>query len=56
VTGRWELRLEDGRVVSWQGASGEEAARRYVDAHRDAVVVAVRRPPVALVVGFQSED
>jgi hypothetical protein len=39
---RWELKLADGRVVEWPGEDGEDAARRYVDGHRDAVVVAVR--------------
>jgi hypothetical protein len=56
VTARWELRLADGRVVTWVGADGPSAARRYVDAHPEAVVVAVRRPRVALVVGCQTED
>lgn len=38
----WELKLADGRVVTWQGRDGEDAARRYVDCHREAEVVASR--------------
>jgi hypothetical protein len=38
----FELMLASGKVVRWQGASGEDASRRYVDAHRDAAVVAWR--------------
>jgi hypothetical protein len=36
------LKLTDGRVVEWDGTDGENAARRYVDAHRDDAVVATR--------------
>lgn len=39
---RWELKLADGRVVEWDGVDGETAARRYVDTHRTATVVASR--------------
>lgn len=39
---RYELKLADGTVVEWDGDDGEHAARRYVDVHRDAVVVASR--------------
>lgn len=39
---RYQLKLAAGRVVTWTGNDGEDAARRYVDAHRDAVVVAWR--------------
>ena len=41
---RWELKLSDGRTVTWPGRTGEDAARRYVDCHRGTVVVASRRP------------
>lgn len=38
-----ELKLAGSRLaVHWSGESGEDAARRYVDAHRDAVVMAWR--------------
>jgi hypothetical protein len=56
VTARFELRLADGRVVSWVGSDGPDAARRYVDGHPEALVVATRRPPVALLIGCQTED
>lgn len=39
---RYQLRLSDGATVEWEGVDGEDAARRYVDAHRTAVVVAYR--------------
>ncbi len=48
---RYELKLGDGRVVSWEGATGEAAAVRYADAHRDVTVVAWRAPRVQIVVG-----
>lgn len=38
----YELKLADGKVVQWDGHDGENAAHRYVDAHRDASVVAWR--------------
>lgn len=45
---RFDLKLADGRTVEWDGADGEDASRRYVDAQRVAgrfpVVVAWRRP------------
>lgn len=41
----YELKLADGRKVRWDGPSGPEAARRYVDAHREATVVAWRTWP-----------
>ncbi len=47
----FELKLSDGRTVSWTGTDGVDAATRYVDAHRDAVVVAWRHPRVELVIG-----
>jgi hypothetical protein len=40
---KWELKLADGKRVEWEGDDGEDAARRYVDVHRDAAVVATRR-------------
>lgn len=38
----FELMLGNGKVVTWQGTSGEDAAARYVDAHRDMSVIAWR--------------
>lgn len=37
-----ELKLADGRVVEWSGTDELNAAERYVDCHREAVVVATR--------------
>jgi hypothetical protein len=42
---QWELKLADGKRVVWSGRDGEDAARRYVDCHRDAAVVATRSYP-----------
>ncbi len=38
----FELKLSNGKRATWEGESGEDAARRYVDCHRDAVVIAYR--------------
>jgi hypothetical protein len=46
---RYELKLATGEIVTWLGETGEHSARRYVDAHRDASVVATRRAPVYVV-------
>lgn len=44
----WDLKLATGKIVQWEGATGLEAARRYVDAMRvagtPATVIASRRP------------
>ena len=48
---RYELKLDDGTVVTWVGRDPEDAARRYVDAHRGTTVVATRRPRTDIVVG-----
>lgn len=42
---RYELKLSTGKVVEWDGTDEENAARRYVDCHRDAAVVATRPAP-----------
>mgnify|MGYP001614536723 CR=1 FL=1 len=39
---RFDLKLASGKRVEWDGADEEDAARRYVDCHREAVVVATR--------------
>ena len=44
----YELKLQTGKVVTWEGRSEEDAARRYVDTFRDAVVIATRPIPVGL--------
>lgn len=39
----FELLLQGRQgYVTWEGATGRDAARRYVDSHRDAVVIAWR--------------
>ena len=48
---RYELKLGDGRVVTWVGDGPIRAAERYVDVHRDAVVVAWREVVHGLFVG-----
>ena len=40
---QYELRLAEGKTVEWEGKDGVDAALRYVDAHRDAKVIAYRR-------------
>jgi hypothetical protein len=37
-----DLKLAGGKVVTWSGADELDAARRYVDCHREAVVEATR--------------
>lgn len=45
---RWELKLDTGKVVEWNGTSGEDAARRYVDCKGGAVVASRRAPNYGL--------
>lgn len=42
---RFELKCADGTVAEWDGVDGEDAARRYVDCHRDKTVIATRPKP-----------
>jgi hypothetical protein len=46
----FDLLTDKKRVVQWTGRDGEDAARRYVDGHRDVTIVAWRLPRVAEVV------
>jgi hypothetical protein len=48
----YELKLGNGDVARWEGASGENAAERYADAHPGATVSAWREPRVQLLVGI----
>ena len=41
----FQLKLAGGKRVVWEGESGEDAALRYVDCHREATVVAWRTWP-----------
>lgn len=47
----FELKLTTGKIVTWEGESGEDAAGRYVDMHRDAAVIAWRHVRHGLFVG-----
>ncbi len=47
---KYELKLADGSVVTWQGKDGVDAAVRYADA-KQATVLAWREPRVQLNVG-----
>lgn len=49
----FELKLSTGKVVTWEGVSGEDAALRYADFHREATVVAWRHIQHGLFVGVQ---
>jgi len=51
----FELKLSNGKRVTWTGYDGIDAARRYVDAHRGASVIAWRIPRVDLTVGIPWE-
>jgi hypothetical protein len=37
-----ELKLSNGKVATWEGDTGEQAAIRYADAHRGQAVIAWR--------------
>jgi hypothetical protein len=41
----YELKLDGGKSVVWEGKDPEDAALRYVDTFRAAVVVACRHYP-----------
>ena len=38
----YELKLANGKTVKWAGIDGRDAAKRYVDCHREATVIAWR--------------
>ena len=50
----FDLKLASGKVVRWEGQSGEDAARRYVDTFRGETVIAWRVPPQGLRIGLHS--
>jgi hypothetical protein len=47
----YELKLKGGKVATWQGRDGIDAATRYVDVHRTATVLAWREPRHGLFIG-----
>lgn len=47
----FELKLAGGKVVVWEGESGEDAARSYVMSH-DATVIAWRHPKQYITGGY----
>lgn len=50
---KYELKLKSGKVVTWLGKDGEDAARRYVDIHREEAVIAWRNVRYGLAIGLQ---
>lgn len=52
---QYELKLASGKVVIWEGEEGIDAAKRYVDAHREATVIAWRDyPRYGIFLGMQT--
>ena len=51
-TEEFELKLAGGKVVTWEGESGEDAARRYAENHRGVAVIAWRYPKTELRIGM----
>ena len=51
---RFELMLAGNRKAMWNGSTGEDAARRYVDCHEGASVFAWRSPRAVLQVGVDT--
>ena len=43
---KYELKLQGGKTATWTGRDGVDAAKRYVDCHRDATVIATRQADV----------
>lgn len=49
----YELKLSNGKRVHWTGYDGIDAARRYVDTHKEAAaVIAWRTPRVDIAIGI----
>lgn len=49
----FELKLQGGKVVTWEGRDGEDASVRYAYAHRDQTVVAWRHVRFGLFLGIK---
>ena len=52
----WELKLQTGKTVTWTGKTGEDAAWRYVDCHREATIIAYRQPRYGIFPGVRPEQ
>lgn len=50
-TYEFELLVNGGKIVKWDGNTGQDAARRYADSHPSVTVYATRPPPVMIVIG-----
>lgn len=48
---KFDLKLQDGRVVTWNGSDGEDASMRYAESNREATVIAWRWPRHGLFIG-----
>lgn len=49
----YELKLTDGRIVTWQGKDGLDACVRYADANPGCyAVIAWREPRAQLRIGY----
>jgi hypothetical protein len=47
----FELKLSNGKVVTWNGKDGIEACEKYALSHPGAVVIAWRYPKIDIYVG-----
>lgn len=45
MTHQYELKLANGKSVIWEGEDAINAAKRYVDCHREDIVIAWREYP-----------
>ena len=48
----FELKLEDGKVIKWEGRDGLDACHRYADSHPGIAVIAWRYPRYELRIGM----
>jgi len=52
----FELKLASGKMVTWNGTDGIDAARRYADAHRGETVIAWQWPRYGVFPGVKPEQ
>ncbi len=50
---QFDLKLSGGKVVTWEGKDGVDAAHRYADANPDAVVLAWRNHSEPIGIGLK---